>query len=307
MGDKESNQIESTASAEDDPLAISVSRRTDIPAYYGAWFLDKLHQGKVRYSNPFSGAVYELSLSKENVLLFLFWSKNYAPFFPVLKELAASGYPFYCHYTITGLPNYLEPNVPASSDAVAAFRKLAELVSPARVYWRFDPIVISNDISCEATVSRFKQLCTDLQGFTSRCYLSYVDRYKKITANLKEFPIRTLTHKESLGLLGELTGCAEDCGIDLYACCEPEWISSRVKPAACMDLETARRITNNPTLHLASRPTREGCGCYVSRDIGAYDTCPAGCRYCYATAHPATAKQAYDNHCTTWLNLKGPN
>ena len=76
------------------PLIISASRRTDVPAFHGAWFLACLDQGYAEYPNPFSNALCRVSLRRDTVIGFVFWSKNFIPFLPVLAELDKRGYPF---------------------------------------------------------------------------------------------------------------------------------------------------------------------------------------------------------------------
>lgn len=70
---------------------ISASRRTDIPAFYMPWFMNRLREGYVAYPNPFSGQIHTISVAPEDVHSIVFWSKNYAPFLPHMDEL--SSYP----------------------------------------------------------------------------------------------------------------------------------------------------------------------------------------------------------------------
>ena len=41
---------------------------------------------------------------------------------------------------------------------------------------------------------------------------------------------------------------------------------------------------------------RQGCHCIESRDIGAYDTCMNGCKYCYAYKTPQKAFENFKLH-----------
>ena len=119
---------------------ISVSRRTDVPAFYAPWWMNRLRVGSVSYPNPYSGKMHTVSLRPEDVHSIVFWSKHYAPLFPYLDEMEEQGYRFYCHYTITGAPRELEPHVPRWEEAAQVFGELARRIGPRQVLWRFDPI-----------------------------------------------------------------------------------------------------------------------------------------------------------------------
>jgi len=90
---------------------ISVSRRTDIPAFYGDWFIRRLKDGFAGVVNPFGGRKYIVSLKTEDVVCFVFWSKNFSPFLEDLKVIDGLGYKFYFNYTITALPGVFESDV----------------------------------------------------------------------------------------------------------------------------------------------------------------------------------------------------
>jgi len=122
---------------------ISVSRRTDIPAFYGDWFMNRLKEGFAGVVNPFGGQKYIVSLKPEDVRCFVFWSKNFTPFFENLKVIESLGYKFYFNYTVTGLPNIFERNLDKES-AVETLKQLSRIYSPRHINWRFDPIIISN-------------------------------------------------------------------------------------------------------------------------------------------------------------------
>src|SRR5512136_284208 len=106
------------------PQVISVSRRTDIPAFYTEWFLHRIRAGYARYRNPFGGQNYEVSLKPDDVMAFVFWSRNYGPLLPYLTDLAQLGYRGYFHFTLTGFGKPLEPHAPTVQDILAIFKAL---------------------------------------------------------------------------------------------------------------------------------------------------------------------------------------
>ncbi|MEP5698419.1 MAG: DUF1848 family protein, partial [Sneathiella sp.] len=85
-------------------------------------------------------------------------------------------------------------------------------------------------------------------------------------------------------LLEKFCDIAARNGQKLTLCTQPDLVTGTVSGAACidaarLDLEM-RKIQGN----------RKGCLCTAARDIGAYDTCPHGCVYCYAVSKSEKAK-----------------
>lgn len=277
---------------------LSVSRRTDIPAFYAEWFVSRVRAGLVRYPNPYSGQVYTVSLRPEDVHSIVFWSKHYGPLLPHLDELEERGYCFYCHYTITGAPRALEPHVPDWRRAARTFRELSRRTSPRQVQWRFDPILFTDELGPAFYVERFRDIATTLAGTTKRCYLSFAVFYGKVERRLKRAGIRYRdpSSEEKQALVEALADIAEECGITLYACCQDVLVGGSVRKAHCVDGDLlAELFPDRP--HISKlQPTREQCGCVASRDIGVYDTCPYGCVYCYANQGRATALERFQKH-----------
>jgi hypothetical protein len=277
---------------------ISASRRTDIPAFYVPWFMNRLRAGFARYPNPFSGELYTVSLRPEDVHSIVFWSKFYGPLLPHLDELEARGYRFYFHYTITGAPRALEPHVPAWEQAVEVARQLAARTSPCQVLWRFDPIVFTAELGTEFYVNRFRELAAALAGATGRCYFSFATFYGKVARQLRRAGIRyhDPAPEEKQALTAALAGIAGEHGITLYACCQDTLVSGRVQKAHCVDGDLLAELFPERPLVSEARPTREQCGCVASRDIGMYDSCPFGCAYCYANRSHAAALARFRAH-----------
>lgn len=290
---------------------ISISRRTDIPAFYSTWFMNHVREGRVRYANPFGGQQYEVSLLPEDVHTFVFWSKDYKPFIKHLPELESRGYDSYFHFTITGLPAVFEEHVIPLKEAIETFKMLSKRYGQKRVIWRFDPIIISNITSSDYYKAIFAEIAAHLKGSTERCYFSFVCLYEKVRKNLLKlarpknggFTKRTnhvictdpdVIFKRSLA--NELAEIASEYGITLYSCCGDYLVSNKIKKAQCIDGELLYELFPHKPKQTKVNPTRKECGCVVSKDIGAYDTCPHGCVYCYANMNKEMAYKCYSTH-----------
>jgi hypothetical protein len=268
---------------------ISASRRTDIPAFYSRWLLSRLRAGFCHWLNPFSGQVSRVSLRPEDVLAIVFWTRNPRPLLPHLRRLREEGYFYYFHFTINGYPREIETHNPPVAAAIDTLRRVAEVVSPEFVHWRYDPIVLSDRTPPAYHLERFEELSRELEGCTRRCYFSFVDTYGKTKRNLARVTrvhgirFREPDVAEQRELVRGLRDIARGRGITLYACCEEHLVGEGVEASHCVDLDTVRALRGDADLYLRHAPTRAECGCVESVDIGAYDTCAFGCAYCYAT------------------------
>lgn len=271
------------------------------------WLMNRLRAGSVRYPNPFSNQVYEISLRPEDVHSIVFWSKHYGPLLTHLDELEDLGYRFYFHYTITGTPRTLEPRVPDWTRSVQVFRDLAERTSPRHVQWRFDPILFTDELGADAYVQRFRDIAAALSGATARCYFSFAAFYGKVERQFKRAGIcfRDPASEEKQALTEALADIAEEYGITLYACCQDALVGGRVQKAHCIDGDLLTTLFSDRPQISKFQPTREQCGCVVSRDIGMYDTCPFGCLYCYANQSREAALARFRAHETQGDMLVG--
>lgn len=268
---------------------ISASRRTDIPAIYGAWFMDKIEKGECSVMNPFNGKVDTVSLKLADVDGIVFWSRNYHPMIENLKRLHDMGYRFYCQFTINGYPRFLEKSSPSVSLAVKTAHELCNLFGPKAVVWRYDPIILTSATDYDWHMQNIERIADGLKGATDACVISFVDWYRKVDRNLNPvLQSRGLTASNpSAGEMKALAGAMGEAvrlrGMKLQACCEPDVESHEIHRASCVDSVRLSQVTGKDLSRLPPAPTRAGCGCRASRDIGAYDTCPLGCAYCYAS------------------------
>ena len=165
-------------------MIISASRRTDVPAFYTDWFMQRIQQGKVITYNPYNKVGTEFSLRPDDVDAIVFWSKNYGPLIPRLDELRDK-YRLYFLYSITGLSNILEENVINVEKAVEQFIYISEKFSKEHIQWRFDPIVLTNRTTEDFYIHQFSKLAKRLEGYTKRCYISFVTVYSKVAKTFK--------------------------------------------------------------------------------------------------------------------------
>jgi DNA repair photolyase len=269
---------------------ISASRRTDIPAFYSRWFVNRIRAGFCHWVNPFSNQVYRVSLAPEDCVAIVFWTRNPRPLMPHLAELDERGYKYYFLYTILGYPRSLEPHAPDVETAIQSFQTLSRALGPERVFWRYDPILFSDITPLQFHIDRFAYIAQHLAGYTQRCIYSFLVTYGKTKRSLAkvsnregitfESPTTQLRHS----LLTEMVKIAQSNEMQLYACCEDgDLCIDGIQRSSCVDLQVLRQLTSDPSLHLKPKPTRKFCGCVASVDIGSYDTCPYGCVYCYAT------------------------
>ncbi|OPZ59254.1 MAG: hypothetical protein BWY87_01096 [Deltaproteobacteria bacterium ADurb.Bin510] len=267
-------------------MIVSVSRRTDIPALYSDWFFGRLEAGEAHVRNPFNARqLRRVSLRPPDVDGFVFWTRNPAPMLPRLASLAA--YRYYFLITITGYGPDLELRSPPVAQAVDNFKRLAEQLGPERAIWRYDPIILDEHYDAAWHRANFARLAERLTGATAKCILSFVTLYAKTRRNLPGLAEAGLAAKRELAAgLKELAAAR---GIALTACCASD-LSEVLPPAGCIDADllgvTAAR----------DRHQRPGCTCACSVDLGCYDSCTHGCRYCYANASPALALKRAAEH-----------
>ena len=281
---------------------ISISRRTDIPAFYGDWFINRLNDGFVGYVNPFGGTRHFVSLSPENVTCFVFWSKNFEPFLDNLKEIDARGYHCYFQFTINALPKILESSVVGTGIAIKTLKEINRMYSPAHINWRYDPIVISGTTGAGFHLENFRSLASRLEGYVERCYFSFPTFYGKVVRNIALFRKETgitLSDPEEdfkIDLANRLADIACQHGISMNSCCGDYLVGGKIEKAHCVDGEVIGSLFFDGNYSYRLKPSRAECGCAESTDIGAYDTCPNGCIYCYANVNKQKAGSAFKKH-----------
>jgi hypothetical protein len=263
--------------------------------------MGRVREGFAGVVHPFGGKRYLVSLRPEDVTCLVFWSKDFTPFVEHLDTLDRIEYRFHFNYTVTSVPSVFESDV----DKTAALRTLKDLsrrYSPAHINWRFDPIVLSSVCDAEYYRREFARLAAELEGLVERCYFSFVMPYRKVDRNFRQLEqaeglrIIHASENERIELAGRLAAIAESHGIRMYSCCGEYLVGDTIQKAHCIDGALIERLFHPQGLAWSEKPTRPGCGCTESLDLGTYDTCPHGCVYCYANANKAVARRAFESH-----------
>ncbi len=287
-------------------MIVSASRRTDIPAFYAQWFINRIRAGHCTVPNPFNRKqVSHVLLHPGNVDIIVFWTRNPQSLVPYLKELDQHGYRYYFQYTVMDNPRLIDAMTPSLSSSLKMFKKLSDLVGPERVIWRYDPVIISNITNIEFHTNTYKNIAESLRNYTQRSVISILDIYpklkKRLTA-LKESGVEIVDYNEKIDkcfdeLICTLAGVAEQNKMEIVSCAEdPDLTKYNIQPGKCIDDNYIKRVFGIDVSHKKDPFQREACGCVVSRDIGVYDTCLSGCQYCYATSSFEKAEALYKDH-----------
>ena len=281
-------------------MIVSASYRTDIPAFYGAWFLGRFRAGLARVVNPYGGPPITVPL-RAGTDGFVFWTRNARPFRAALAEVAAAGLPFVIQYTVTGYPRPLETAVVDPAAALAEMAWLRGQYGPRAVVWRYDPVVVSSLTPVAWHVENFQRLADALAGVTDEVVLSFATIYKKTARNLAaaarahDFSWEDPPAPARLGLAATLAALARDRGLTPTLCSQPDGLVPGLEPARCVDAGRLGDVAGRP-ISARLKGNRPGCLCAESRDIGAYESCPHGCVYCYAVGSRAAAKRRFHGH-----------
>lgn len=167
------------------PLIISASRSTDIPAFYADWFFDRLNKGYSAWINPFNGVKSYVSYAQTRFIIF--WSKNPRPLLDYLHILEEKNIKCYIQYTLNDYETEKLEKVPSLASRIETFKMLVKRLGKGSVIWRFDPLILTDDISIDGLLSKVQKIGDQLKGYTEKLVFSYADikTYKKVKSNLE--------------------------------------------------------------------------------------------------------------------------
>ena len=265
-------------------MILSVSRRTDIPNYYADWFYNRIKEGFLYVRNPMNPhQISKINLSPDVVDCIVFWTKNPENMLSGLDKL--KDYACYFQFTLTGYGRDIEPGIPHKRNCmIEIFRRLSDKIGHDRVIWRYDPILF-NDIYTEAYHLRaFQEIAESLKGYTDSVVISFVDLYAKIKRNMESLKLYQPADKEMLLFAEKLAAMAKENHMAIEACAERiDLKEAGVRHGSCIDKKRIEKIIGCRIEGNKDKNQREECGCMESVEVGTYDTCKNGCRYCYAS------------------------
>ncbi|WP_042707032.1 DUF1848 domain-containing protein [Methanobrevibacter wolinii] len=285
-------------------MILDVSSRTDIPSFYSKWLLKRFKEGYVYVKHPmYPNKISKLELDNKLIDCVVFCSKNYKPLLKDIDKIT-NKFNTYFFYTITAYDKEIEPKVPKIDESIDTLIKLSKKVGKERITWRYDPILITEKYTIEKHKKCFEYLGSKLSPYIDRCIFSFVDMYKKLEKNMHEIIPLTQEDKniiaKNLGYIAKkydfiIQTCATDYNYEKYG----------IKQSACRDLNILGKANNIKFRNLKHKGTRPGCHCIETRDIGEYDSCLNGCKYCYANKTPKKAVFNYRFHDTNSPLLLG--
>lgn len=263
-------------------MIISTGMRTDIPAFYAQWLLNRVLEGYVYVRNPYSEhQVTRYSLDPKVVDCICFCTKNPAPLLPNLVEL--DKFRQFWFVTITPYDKTIEPNVPDKGKVIEAFRELSRKIGVNAVNWRYDPVFFGAGYDLDRHIAEFEKIARALKGYTTSCVLSFLDMYDKVLRNAPG--IRPPTIGEQKELAKRLSAIAQENGITIRACCEGTHLGEfGIDTSGCQTREIIERAIGQKLNVPKEKNARPKCDCLLGHDIGAYNTCGHLCKYCYANA-----------------------
>lgn len=308
------------------PVVISASRSTDIPAFYGDWFVSRWEAGYLKWTNPFNNR--PLYVSFKNTRVVVFWTKNPKPMMKYLDFLDKHIPNYYFQYSLNDYDKEnFEAKVPKLESRIKAFKELSNRLGKKRVIWRFDPLILTDTINTEELLRRVKNIGDELKDYTEKLVFSFVDIgiYKKVENNLKKDNVNYIEwtsdfmNEFAKGISKinknwnlELGTCSEKIDFERYGIVHNKCIDDdlmidifshdqKLMDFLGVKIEQADLFSDGKvikTKKLKDKGQREDCGCIMSKDIGQYNTCPHECNYCYANTSKEIAKQNYRVHLT---------
>ncbi|MBE5807708.1 MAG: DUF1848 domain-containing protein [Clostridiales bacterium] len=261
-------------------MIVSAAMRTDIPAFYSEWFMRRVREGYVLSRNPYDpGTVLRYSLDPAAADVLSFCTKDPRPMLDRLKELRQ--YAMFWSVTVTPYGRDIEPNVPDWRDMVEGVKALSAQVGARRVHWRYDPVLLTKDVTVAFHRAVFAEMAEALKGHVSACVFSFLDLYEKTRRNFPEG--RAPSQQERHALARSFAETARRAGLPLISCCEePALARYGIDVSGCMTRAVLERALGERLDLAGETGVRQACGCLIGHDIGAYNTCPHGCLYCYA-------------------------
>lgn len=279
-------------------MILSVSRRTDIPNYYSDWFYNRIKEGFLYVRNPMNAhQISKIDLSPDVVDCIVFWTKNPANMLKRLDEL--QDYSYYFQFTLTGYGKDIEPNLPNKRcELIDTFKRLSEKIGKERVIWRYDHILLNERYTMSYQWKAFEEIANSLADYTEKVVISFVDLYDKTKRNTVGLNMQRIENNTMIELAKQMAEVAGRNKLIIETCAEQIDLQNLgIRHGSCIDKELIEKIIGCRLIVEKDKNQRAECGCYESVEVGTYNTCLNGCRYCYANYSEGKVKnntEVYD-------------
>ena len=273
-------------------MILFASGRTDIPAFYSKWFINRVKAGFVDVRNPFNQNLIS-RINFSDVDLIMFCSKNPLPMIDKLKMLKV---PVLFHVTITPYSKDVEPNIPDKRLIIEGVKKLSLVLGIDSVVLRYDPIFLSDKYNVDYHIRAFDKLCKNLNGYVNKIIVSFMDEYKNVRSNKNILKYRTFTREDYKKIGEAFSKSAMDNGMSVQTCFEDNDLTEYgfVK-GECLSHELAYILTGKKFKSSNVRKEKK-CECVQMVDIGDYNSCMHMCKYCYANYDEKAVSSNFKMH-----------
>lgn len=273
-------------------MILFASGRTDIPAFYSNWFINRVEAGFVDVRNPFNQKLVS-RIYFSDVDLIMFCSKNPLP---MINKLDILKVPVLFHVTITPYSKDVEPNIPDKRLIIEGVKKLSLVLGIDNVVVRYDPIFLSDKYNVDYHIKAFDKLCKNLNGYVNKIIVSFMDEYKNVRSNKNILKYRAFTREDYKKIGEAFSKSAHDNGMSVQTCFEDEDLTQYgfVK-GECLSHELAYILTGKKFKSSNVRKEKK-CECVQMVDIGDYNSCMHMCKYCYANYDEKAVSSNFERH-----------
>lgn len=273
-------------------MILFASGRTDIPAFYSNWFINRVEAGFVDVRNPFNQKLVS-RIYFSDVDLIMFCSKNPLP---MINKLDMLNVPVLFHVTITPYGKDVEPNIPDKRLIIEGVKKLSLVLGIDNVVVRYDPIFLSDKYNVDYHIKAFDKLCKNLNGYVNKIIVSFMDEYKNVRSNKNILKYRAFTREDYKKIGEAFSKSAHDNGMSVQTCFEDEDLTEYgfVK-GECLSHELAYILTGKKFKSSNVRKEKK-CECVQMVDIGDYNSCMYMCKYCYANYDEKAVSSNFERH-----------
>ena len=140
-------------------------------------------------------------------------------------------------------------------------------------------------------IKAFTQIAEALDGCTEKCVISFVDIYTKNKKNMEAVDRYEMSHDELEAFAKTIADIARSHGMVVATCAEViDLEKCGIEHNCCIDKKLIEEIIGCDIKVSKDKVQRPECGCMESVEIGSYNTCLNGCRYCYANYSEAAVK-----------------